>query len=239
MKSSLMQLSVPLSRLVPSRRNPRKVKPSREAHQRLLALIRSQGLLQPLVVRRVEGKRFEVVAGDRRLRALREIHRTDGDPKIPCVLRDVDTSTADAMSLGENFGREAMHPLDEAEAFAKLATGQGKNAQEIAAHFGVQQRYLRQRMKLATLAEPVKSAYREGTIDTATAEAFAAVPQDRQLEVWNELKGNPRHAERVRNVIANAWIDSKQALFDLSLLPEPGISRHLFRDSVLVQRRAC
>ena len=122
MKSGFVQLSVPLSHLVPSRRNPRKVKPSRQAHQRLVALIRSQGLLQPLVVRPTsEGilKRYEVVAGDRRLKALREIHRDDGDPKVPCVLRDVDAVTADAMSLGENFAREAMHPLDEAEAFAK------------------------------------------------------------------------------------------------------------------------
>ena len=105
MKSGLIQLSVPLSRLA-SRRNPRKVKPSREAHHRLVALIRSQGLLQPLVVRpsEVKPKHFEVVAGDRRLRALREIHKGDGDPKIPCVLRDVDAVTADAMSLGENFG---------------------------------------------------------------------------------------------------------------------------------------
>lgn len=160
MKAGLVQLSVPLSQLVPSRRNPRKVKPGREAHQRLVALIRSQGLLQPLVVRRLEAKHFEVVAGDRRLRALREIHRNDGDPKIPCVLRDVDTATADAMSLGENFGREAMHPLDEAEAFAKLASGDGKDAQAIAAEFGVPEHYVRQRMKLATLAEPVKAAHR-------------------------------------------------------------------------------
>src|SRR5260221_6592032 len=115
MKSALVQLSVPLSHLLPSRRNPRKVKASRQAHQRFVALIRSQGLLQPLVVRGIEGKpkRYEVVAGDRRLKALREIHRGDGDPKIPCVLRDVDAVTADAMSLGENFAREAMHPLDE------------------------------------------------------------------------------------------------------------------------------
>src|SRR5947208_17195183 len=89
MTTTQKQLNVPLSRLVPSRRNPRKVKPSRDAHQRLVALIRSQGLLQPLVVRSVEGQRYEVVAGERRLRALREIHR-DQDPKIPCVLRDVD-----------------------------------------------------------------------------------------------------------------------------------------------------
>jgi ParB family chromosome partitioning protein len=131
MKSGLVQLSVPLSRLVPSRRNPRKVKPSRAAHRRLVALIRSQGLLQPLVVRPIEGKpkRYEVVAGERRWKALREIHKDDGDPKVPCVLREVDAVTADAMSLGENFGREPMHPLDEADAFAKLATSDGKDAE--------------------------------------------------------------------------------------------------------------
>ena len=238
MKSDTVQLSVPLSRLVPSRRNPRKVKPAREAHRCLVALIRSQGLLQPLVVRGIEGKRFEVVAGDRRLRALREIHKGDGDPKIPCILRDVDAATADAMSLGENFGREAMNPVDEAEAFAKLANGEGKDAKAIAAEFGVAEHYVRQRMKLATLADPVKAAHREGTISTAIAEAFAAVPEDKQLEVWEELHGNPLHADQVRNVIAHAWIDDEHALFDVSSLPDGAVSRDLFGDRVLIERKA-
>jgi ParB family chromosome partitioning protein len=239
MKSGLVQLNIPLSHLVPNRRNPRKVKPSREAQHQLVALIRSQGLIQPLVVRPLEGKpkHYEVVAGGRRLKALREIHRNSGDPRIPCVLRDIDAAAADAMSLGENFGREAMHPLDEAEAFAKLATSDGKDAEAIAAEFGVEDRYVRQRMKLATLAEPVKAAHREGAIDTAIAEAFAAVPEDRQLEVWKEVGGNPRHAEHVRNIIANAWIDASHALFDLSTIPESAVSRDLFGDRVLVERQ--
>lgn len=237
MKSDRVQVSVPLSRLVPSRRNPRKVKPGREAHQRLVAIIRSQGLSQPLVVRAVEGKRYEVVAGERRLRALREIHKGDGDPKIPCILRDVDAETADAISLGENFGREAMHLLDEAEAFAKLATGENKDAKAIAAEFGVPEHYVRQRMKLATLADPIKAAFRESAIDTATAEAFAAVPEDRQLEIWHELRGNPRHANHVRNVIANAWIDAKHARFDVATLPDGSVSRDLFGDRVLIERQ--
>jgi ParB family chromosome partitioning protein len=236
MKSDQRQLSIPLSRLVPNRRNPRKVKPGRDAHQRLVALIRSQGLLQPLVVRATDDEQYEVVAGERRLKALREIHKGDGDPKIPCVLRDVDADTADAMSLGENFGREAMHPLDEAEAFAKLATAEGKDAAAIAAEFGVSEHYVRQRMKLATLAKPVKAAYRAGAIDTATAEAFAAVPELRQLAVWQELHGNPRHAEHVRNVIAHACVDAKHALFDLATLPDYAISRDLFGDRVLIER---
>lgn len=237
MKSEAVQMSIKLSQLTLSRRNPRKVKPSRESQQCLVALIRSQGLLQPLVVRPIEGKKYEVVAGERRLRALKEIHKNDGDPKIPCVVRDVDSETADAMSLGENFGRVPMHPIDEAEAFAKLATSDGKDAKAIAAEFGVPERYVRQRMKLATLAPIVKQAYREGRIDTATSEAFAAVPEDRQLEVWQQTNGNPRHAEHVRNVIAHAWIDAKDAIFNVSTLPASAVSQDLFGDQVLVERK--
>jgi len=238
--SSQSQLSVPLSHLLPSKRNPRRVKPDREAHRRLVALINAHGLLQPLVIRPCEGKPkdYLVIAGNRRLAALREIHRNNGDPKIPCVLRKVDEETADALSLGENFGREPMHPLDEAEAFAKLASQDGKGAEVIASEFGVTDRYVRQRMKLATLAAPIKSAYREGEIDTGTAEAFAAVPEDRQIAVWKELDGRPRHAEHVKNVIAHKWIDAGLALFDRNLIPESSISQDLFAERVLVERQA-
>ena len=93
-------------------------------------------------------------------------------------------------------------------------------------------------MKLATLAEPVKAAYRQGAIDTATAEAFASVPPDRQLEVWQEVAGNPQHAQHVRNVIAHAWIDAASATFDVSKLPDAAVSRDLFAERVLVERSA-
>jgi len=235
-----IQIEVPLSHLIPGKHNPRKVKPSREAHQRLVALIRSQGLLQPLVVRPADtkAKHFVVIAGNRRLAALKEIHRSDGDTKIPCVLKDVDADTADALSLGENFAREPMHPLDEAERFAKLASNKGKDAEAIASEFGVTEHYVRQRMKLATLAESIKTAYREGSIDTATAEAFAAVPEDRQMEVWKEVGGDPVRADHVRSVIANSWIDATRALFDVSSIPESAVSRDLFGDRILVERQA-
>lgn len=169
MKQVFKSISIPLSRLASSKRNPRKVKPSQQSHETLVALIRAHGLLQPLVVRPVDGKaqQYEVVAGHRRLRALKEVHRQDGDVRIPCVVRKVDAETADALSLGENFGREPMHPLDEAEAFDKLASGDGKDADTIAAEFGVEVRYVRQRMKLAGLRKEVKDAYRDGQISTA------------------------------------------------------------------------
>jgi ParB family chromosome partitioning protein len=236
-----VQISVSLSKLIPSKRNPRRVKPERDAHRRMVASIRAHGLLAPLVIRADDASAgdFKVIAGNRRLAALRDVYKESGRaPKVPCVLRSVDDDTADALALAENFVREPMHPLDEAEAFAKLAREEAKRVETIAAEFGVSQPYVRQRMKLATLAEPVKSAYRQGGIDTATAEAFASVPPDRQLEVWQEVSGNPQHAQHVRSVIAHAWIDAASATFDLSKLPEGAVSRDLFAERVLVERKA-
>lgn len=236
-----MRVFVRLSQLVAGRRNPRRVKPERDAHRRLVASIRAHGLLEPLVVRPMgesAARGYSIIAGNRRLSALREIHRGDGDPKIPCEVRDVDNLTADAMSLAENFAREGMHPLDEAESFAKLAREDAKGVDAIAAEFGVTERYVRQRMKLATLADVVKAAYREGDIDTATAEAFASVPEERQQEVWQETGGNPRHADHVRNIVANAWLDASHALFDPDTLPASAVSRDLFSQRVLIERSA-
>jgi ParB family chromosome partitioning protein len=236
-----VQITVSLSKLISSKRNPRRVKPERDAHRRMVASIRAHGLLAPLVVRADDASAgdFKVIAGNRRLAALRDVYKDSArPPKVLCVLRSVDDDTADALALAENFVREPMHPLDEAEAFAKLAREEAKGVESIASEFGVSQPYVRQRMKLATLAEPVKAAYRQGAIDTATAEAFASVPPDRQLEVWQELAGNPQHAQHVRNVIAHAWIDAASATFDVSKLPDTAVSRDLFAERVLVERSA-
>jgi ParB family chromosome partitioning protein len=236
-----VQITVSLSKLIPSKRNPRRVKPERDAHRRMVASIRAHGLLAPLVVRADDTSTgdFKVIAGNRRLAALRDVYKDAArPPKVQCVLRSVDDDTADALALAENFIREPMHPLDEAEAFAKLAREEAKGVEAIAAEFGVSQPYVRQRMKLATLADPVKAAYRQGAIDTATAEAFASVPPDRQLEVWQEVGGNPQHAQHVRNVIAHAWIDAGSATFDVSKLPEGTVSRDLFAERVLIERKA-
>ena len=144
-----LQITVPLSKLTASRRNPRRVKPERDAHRRLVASIRAHGLLAPLVVQADDSNpgNFRIIAGNRRLAALREAYKDAAQggkpPKVPCILRAVDEETADALALAENFVREPMHPLDEAEAFAKLAQDEAKRVESIAAEFGVSQPYVR------------------------------------------------------------------------------------------------
>jgi ParB family chromosome partitioning protein len=233
--------SLPLSSLVASRKNPRRVKPDREAHRQLVATIRAFGVLEPLIVRPFpdDSEKYTLIAGHRRLAALRDIHRGNGhDVKVPCLIKDVDDVTAGALALTENFTQRGMHPLDEAQAFAELAANDPNGIEAVTAKFGVTERYVKQRMKLATLERQIKAAYREGTIDTATAEAFAAVPEDRQRQVWEEVHGQPHGAEHVRNIISHGWMDAANALFDLATLPENATSRDLFSERVLIERSA-
>ncbi|HEY4329536.1 MAG TPA: ParB/RepB/Spo0J family partition protein [Phycisphaerae bacterium] len=236
-----MNRSLSLSSLVASRRNPRRVKPDQDAHRQLVATIRAFGLLEPLIVRPFpnDPERFNVIAGNRRLAALKDIHRGNGhEVKVPCVIKDVDDVTADALSLTENFTQRAMHPLDEAQAFAELAAKDASGIEAVTAKFGVTERYVKQRIKLASLIHEVKEAFRDGSIDTATAEAFAAVTDDRQRQVWGEVQGQPRHAEHVRRIIAHGWIDASHALFDVASLPEHAVNHDLFSEQILVERTA-
>jgi ParB family chromosome partitioning protein len=141
-----VQISVSLSKLIPNKRNPRRVKPERDAHRQKVASIRAFGLIQPLVIRadeKVAGG-YRVIVGNGRLAALRDVYKDSArPPKVPWVLRSADDDTADALALAENFIREPMHPLDEAEAFAKLAREEAKGVEAIAAEFGVTQPYVR------------------------------------------------------------------------------------------------
>src|SRR6204780_622091 len=114
-----VQISVPMSKLVPSRRNPRRVKPERDAHRRMVASIRAHGLLAPLVVRADESTSggFKVIAGNRRLAALRDMYKEPArPPKVRSARRPGAAAPADVLARAKTSAREPMHPLDEAEA---------------------------------------------------------------------------------------------------------------------------
>lgn len=238
MSDGFRNVSVPLSKLVPGKLNPRLVKPEREAHRKLVASIRAHGLIEPLLVRAAsDSDCYAIIAGNRRYAALREVYRGE-DPKIACRLKDADELVASSLSLAENFAREPMHPLDEAETFSSLAITHDKGIAAIAVEFGVNAQYVRQRMKLAALAPAVKAVYRERKIDTSTAEVFSSLPEAEQEKVLLEFGNNLRHSQQLRNYLAHQWIDAKHALFDVATLPESSVSTDLFNDEVRVERTA-
>ena len=152
---------VPLSRLVlrPTGRNVRKT--PRMSIPELAASIQRVGLLQNLIViASADGEHYEVVAGGRRLAALKLLakkHRISKEWEVPCL--QVADGTARTASLTENVQREAMHPADQFEAFAALVA-EGRPIEDIAADFSVTPLVVQRRLKLANVSPRLMADYR-------------------------------------------------------------------------------
>ena len=156
---------VPLSRLVlrPTGRNVRKT--PRMSIPELAASIQRVGLLQNLIViPAADGEHYEVVAGGRRLAALKLLakkHRIAKDWQVPCL--QVADGTARTASLTENVQREAMHPADQFEAFAALVVD-GRPIEDIAADFSVTPLVVQRRLKLANVSPRLMGDYRADAV---------------------------------------------------------------------------
>ncbi|MGH7174233.1 MAG: ParB/RepB/Spo0J family partition protein, partial [Gemmataceae bacterium] len=167
---------VPLLQLLPrrSKRNARTT--ARLSIPELAASIARLGLLQNLIViLAADGEHYEVVAGDRRLTALKLLakkKRIATDYEVPCLL--VADASARTVSLAENLLREQMHPADQFEAFAALVK-EGRPVEDIAADFGVSPLVVQRRLKLANVSPRLLTDYRSGLPGVVTLEQLMAL----------------------------------------------------------------
>jgi ParB family transcriptional regulator, chromosome partitioning protein len=156
-------LLIPLSQLRPSSRNVRQS--SGVSIPELAASIARVGLLQNLtVVACSDGEHYEVVAGKRRLAALKLLakrRKIDKEQAVPCLL--VPDASARTVSLTENVQREAMHPGEQFEAFAALVA-EGRPIEDIAADFGVTPLVVQRRLKLANVSPRLLADYRADAV---------------------------------------------------------------------------
>jgi ParB family transcriptional regulator, chromosome partitioning protein len=164
-------LLIPLSRLRPSSRNVRKS--GGTSIPELAASIARLGLLQNLnVVLAADGECYEVVAGRRRLAALKLLvkrRKLAKDHEVACLV--VPDASARTVSLTENVQREAMHPADQFESFAALVA-EGRPIEDIAADFGVTPLVVQRRLKLANVSPRLLADYRA---DAVTLEQLMAL----------------------------------------------------------------
>ncbi|MBJ7535397.1 ParB N-terminal domain-containing protein [Rhodomicrobium vannielii ATCC 17100] len=212
---------IPLSKLVPSLANVRKT--AREIGvEELAASIAAHGLLQNLTVRPVldgngnETGKFEVVAGGRRLAALKLLAKRKEISKtfaVPCAL--VSGFSGEEVSLAENMFQAPMHPADQYEALAKLQAEQGQSAEDIAARFGVTPAVVKQRLRLGAVSPLLINIYREGEITLDQLMAFT-ITDDHALQerVWKELTWN-KSKEMIRRLLVEGHVeaDDRRARF--------------------------
>jgi ParB family chromosome partitioning protein len=148
--------------------------------QELADSIRSQGIVQPIVVR-PEGDHFELVAGERRWRAA----QIAGLQKIPAVVRDLDNKSAVAIALIENIQREDLNPLELAQGLMRLIDEFDLTHQQVADSVGRSRASVSNLLRLLDLADPVKDLVNRGLLDMGHARALLGLIRHDQVEVAN------------------------------------------------------
>jgi ParB family chromosome partitioning protein len=204
--------TIPLCQLRPSKINIRKTDRLVDIEQ-LAASIKANGLLENLIVQATgasssDGSLFEVVAGGRRLAALKLLakrKKLDRDHRVPCLI--IENEAAVEASLAENFVRVPVHPADQCDAFAAL-NRQGSSADDIAARFGITPGFVLQRLKLSSVSPRLIAEYRQGAMTLEQLTAFTLSDNHKtQEEVWFERAHGDMPAHVIRRVLTRAQVE--------------------------------
>jgi ParB family transcriptional regulator, chromosome partitioning protein len=158
-----------------------------ERLKELADAIRTQGVIEPLIVRRrpgdLTGREYELVAGERRLRAAREA----GLEHVPVVVRDLDDRGALEMSLVENLSREDLNAVEEGRAFIRLSKEFALSHDEIAARIGKSRPYVTNTLRLLELAAPVVEMIANGQLTAGQARPLLRLPAAEQIEAARRI----------------------------------------------------
>jgi len=143
----------------------------------LAASIATHGVLQPIVVRRIEGG-FEIIAGERRFRAA----KLAGKSKIPATIVDADGIKALELAIVENIQRENLTALDEAAAYQQLIQGRGLTHQELAERIGKSRASVTNMLRLLELPVEVRAMLQDGSLSAGQARALLGTDSIDQLK---------------------------------------------------------
>lgn len=167
---------IPLDLLQRGRYQPRSYMDA-EALAALAASIRSQGVVQPIVVRGVGGGRYEIIAGERRWRAA----QMAGLAGIPAIVRECSDEQALALGLIENIQREALNPLEEAQALQRLLHEFALTHEDLAEKLGRSRAAISNQLRLLRLPQAVHCHLENGALSAGHARALLALPAEAQV----------------------------------------------------------
>lgn len=154
-----------------------------EALEELAESIKAQGIMQPIVIRPIDGGRYEIIAGERRWRAA----QLAGLDRIPAVIRDVPDEAAIAMALIENIQREDLNPIEEAFALKRLQDEFNLTHQEVAAAVGKSRTTVTNLLRLISLSDDVKKLLEHGDLEMGHARALLTLDEQDQRELARQV----------------------------------------------------
>ncbi|MBU0602111.1 MAG: ParB/RepB/Spo0J family partition protein [Gammaproteobacteria bacterium] len=151
--------------------------------EELAESIKSQGIMQPILVREIARGSFEIIAGERRWRAA----QIAGLTEVPALVREIADEAALAMSLIENIQREDLNPLEEAAGVQRLIDEFGMTHEQAANAIGRSRSATTNLLRLLQLAEPVQEQLIAGDLDMGHARALLTLPRGDQIALANRV----------------------------------------------------
>ena len=167
-----------------------------EKLKNLVSSIKGNGLIQPIVVRRL-GENYEIIAGERRFRAIKKL----GIEKIPAIMKNVKDREALVISLIENLQREQLNPIEEANAFKKLIDDFKINQDEVAQFIGKDKTTISNTLRLLKLPSEIQQHLKRGHISFGHAKAILSLEDDaKQLQLCRQIISNSLSVRELENI---------------------------------------
>jgi len=191
---------LPIEQLKPGKYQPRKDM-SPDALEELAASIRTQGIIQPIVVRQVGEEQFEIIAGERRWRAS-QLAELD---TVPVIVKDVPDEAAVAIALIENIQREDLNAMEEAIALQRLQDEFELTHQEVAEAVGKSRTSVTNYLRLNKLEDDVKTLMEHGDLEFGHAKVLLGLSGDEQVLAARKVVAKEltvRETEKLVNTIA-------------------------------------
>ncbi len=182
-KSNLLKL--PIEYLIPGHYQPRQLF-DKEKLQDLANSIRTQGLLQPILVRPLADCKYEIIAGERRWRAV----QLAGLHEVLCLVKNYTDEQVAAISIIENVSREDLNPLEEARAYQRIINEFNYSQEELADLLGLSRSKISNILRLLNLDDRVKDFLMNGELTEGHGKALAALVPQQQFELAQQCIKN-------------------------------------------------
>lgn len=201
--------SLPIEQLQPGQYQPRSVMDKQKLSE-LSESIKAQGIVQPIVVRRLSEKKYEIIAGERRWRAAQLASLRD----VPVLIKQVDDKQTIAMALIENIQREDLNPLEESSALQRLIDEFQLTHSEAADAVGRSRAAVSNLLRLQELEPAVKNMLAEGKLEMGHARSLLPLPSNKQIELAKQIAGKKLTVRQAENLVKKLKQPTKPSPID-------------------------
>lgn len=203
---------LPIEMLQAGRYQPRR-EFSKEALNELADSIRTQGIINPIVVRLIDENHYEIIAGERRWRAAQLVHLNE----VPVLIKNISDETALAISLIENIQRQDLNPLEEAEGIQRLINEFKLTHQDIAKSLGRSRTTITNLLRLLSLSPKVKQLLQQGQLEMGHARALLSLPNHLQIKAAEKIVNNKLSVRETERLVQNGSFAQREVINPLNI----------------------